>query len=72
MYDLSNEEKGGTRYAWMYFVSFSVIGTFVVLNMFIMIIIENFESADLQVITRDTKLHLIFFFNERHSKKKTF
>ena len=32
-------------FAWIYFVSFVVVGTFVVINMFIAIIINNLDEA---------------------------
>jgi voltage-gated sodium channel len=32
-------------WAWVYFVSFVVVGTFVVINMFIAIIINNLDEA---------------------------
>ncbi|MGD8885447.1 MAG: ion transporter, partial [Gammaproteobacteria bacterium] len=31
--------------AWMYFVSFVVVGTFVVINLFIAVVINNLEEA---------------------------
>ena len=35
-------------YAWIYFVSFVVVGTFVVINLFIAIIINNLDEAKLE------------------------
>ena len=35
-------------YAWVYFVSFVVVGTFVVINLFIAIIINNLDEAKLE------------------------
>ena len=34
--------------AWLYFVSFVIIGTFVVINLFIAIIINNLDEAKLE------------------------
>ena len=34
--------------AWVYFVSFVVLGTFVVINMFIAIIINNLDEAKIE------------------------
>ena len=34
--------------AWVYFVSFVVVGTFVVINLFIAIIINNLDEAKLE------------------------
>lgn len=36
------------EYSWIYFVSFVVLGTFVVINLFIAIVINNLESAKLE------------------------
>ena len=35
-------------YAWIYFVSFVVVGTFVVINLLIAIIINNLDEAKLE------------------------
>lgn len=35
-------------YAWVYFVSFVVIGTFVVINLFIAVVLNNLEDAKLE------------------------
>ena len=35
-------------YAWIYFVSFVVVGTFVVINLLIAIIINNLDKAKLE------------------------
>ncbi len=34
--------------AWLYFVSFVIVGTFVVINLFIAIIINNLDEAKLE------------------------
>ena len=39
-----DEEKGGTRYCFLFFVSFYVLVSFITLNLFIAIIIETFET----------------------------
>ena len=39
--------------AWMYFVSFVIVGTFVVINMFIAIIINNLDEAKIEKAERD-------------------
>ena len=36
------------RLAWLYFVSFVIVGTFVVINLFIAIIINNLDEAKLE------------------------
>ena len=46
MFDCSDPSLGGARVAPLYFVSFVVIAQFVMLNLFIMIIVEDFEAAD--------------------------
>jgi voltage-gated sodium channel len=33
------------RFAWIYFVSFVLIGTFVMLNLFIAVVINNLEAS---------------------------
>ena len=37
-----------TPYAWIYFVSFVMIGTFVVLNLFIAVVINNLEQSKIE------------------------
>lgn len=37
-----------SKFAWLYFVSFVVVGTFVVVNLFIAIVINNLEQAKLE------------------------
>jgi voltage-gated sodium channel len=37
-----------TPWAWIYFVSFIMIGTFVVLNLFIAVVINNLEASKLE------------------------
>ena len=34
-----------SAFAWMYFVSFVVVGTFVVINLFIAVVLNNLEQA---------------------------
>ena len=40
-----NTAMGGVPWAWVYFVSFVLIGTFVVLNLFIAVVINNLETS---------------------------
>ena len=46
MFDCSDPTLGGSKAAPVYFVSFVVVAQFVMLNLFIMIIVEDFEAAD--------------------------
>jgi len=46
MFDCSDPDLGGFGMAPLYFVSFVVIAQFVMVNLFIMIIVEDFEAAD--------------------------
>lgn len=48
MHDCMDESKGGTMFAWAFFISFVVLVTFITLNLFIAVILDNFShiSAD--------------------------
>ena len=48
MFDCMNEEAGGTSLAPAYFSSFVVIATFILINLFVMIIVEDFDEVDRQ------------------------
>ena len=48
MFDCMNEEKGGSKFAPLYFSSFVVIATFILINLFVMIIVEDFDEVDRQ------------------------
>lgn len=48
MFDTMNTSAGGTPWAPLYFVSFVTMATFVVLNLFVMIIVEDFDELDRQ------------------------
>lgn len=43
--DVMNHASEGHPFAWVYFLSFIVIGTFVVMNLFIAVIISNLEET---------------------------
>ena len=43
--DLMDASAIGTRWAWVYYVSFVVLAVFVVINLFIAIVINNLEAA---------------------------
>ena len=36
----------GSSWAWVYFVSFVVLGTFVVVNLFIAVVLNNLDEAN--------------------------
>ena len=46
--DVMNTAMEAYPWAWVYFVSFVVLGTFVVINMFIAIIINNLDEAKVE------------------------
>lgn len=48
MFDCMNVEAGGTSLAPAYFSSFVVIATFILINLFVMIIVEDFDEVDRQ------------------------
>jgi voltage-gated sodium channel len=43
---LLGEVSGGQPYAWLYFVSFIVLGTFVIVNLFIAVMLSNMENEE--------------------------
>lgn len=43
--DMLKECMQVTPWAWVYFISFIVIATFVIINLFIAIVLDNIESA---------------------------
>ena len=43
MYELSREEYGGSQAALVYFPVFVIVSNFVLLNLFVMILIDNFD-----------------------------
>ena len=46
--DLMEQTQEAMPFAWIFFVSFILIGTFVVLNLFIAIVINNLESSKVE------------------------
>ena len=46
MFATQQEEYNGTSWAPLYFVTFVLLATFVLLNLFIMIIVEDFENYE--------------------------
>ena len=42
MFDCANKDNGGNSYALIYFISFILICSFIMLNLFILVIIEQF------------------------------
>ena len=48
MFTAEDESQGGTEWAPLYFLSFLVITAFILLDLFIMIILEDFESVERQ------------------------
>lgn len=46
--DVMETAMEATPYAWLYFVSFVLLGTFVVLNLFIAVVINNLEQSKLE------------------------
>ncbi|HYC47093.1 MAG TPA: ion transporter [Burkholderiales bacterium] len=46
--DVMQAAQDATPWAWIYFVSFILIGTFVVLNLFIAVVINNLEQSKLE------------------------
>ena len=60
MFDCMNEDMGGSKFAPLYFSSFVVIATFILINLFVMIIVEDFDEVDRQ--SRGLTNHVIDAF----------
>ena len=56
MFDCKDNE-GGSAFSPVYFVAFVTIAQFIMLNLFIMIIVEEFEAMDRSVRPPDDDLH---------------
>lgn len=48
MFDTMDEAKGGTPWAPLYFVSYVTIAMFIMVNLFVMILLEDFEAVEEQ------------------------
>ena len=44
MHDCMDESKGGSRFAWVFFLSFVMLVSFITLNLFIAVILDNFSQ----------------------------
>jgi len=69
--DVMDTAMEATPFAWIYFVSFVLIGTFVVLNLFIAVVINNLEQSkveQLQELDQPTTHHDVLEELERTRK----
>jgi voltage-gated sodium channel len=69
--DVMDTAMEATPFAWIYFVSFVMVGTFVVLNLFIAVVINNLEQSkveQLQELDQPTTHHDVLEELERTRK----
>jgi voltage-gated sodium channel len=69
--DVMDTAMEATPFAWIYFVSFVMVGTFVVLNLFIAVVINNLEQSkveQLQELDKPTTQQDVFEELERTRK----
>jgi voltage-gated sodium channel len=53
--DVMDAASEASPFAWIYFVSFILVGTFVVLNLFIAVVINNLEQSKIEQLEELTK-----------------